>query len=266
MQQFLYHFNLATTLTKTEEEIMIEDNREIDYSNSISLYHLVESFNKMYLLFKKDYEKLDKLDLGEKVEFLDFYKSENSDYQCLMMYIYNPNKEICDNDIDTILYIYKDNDEIYSTVTNNINPYDDEFYNNEINLDKEKVKAYLDFAEKYKLFFKCYRELKDKFIFGNGTTVLFSKINGDLLQNISSFELSFGNVFFNTSDNIEVIFKIGENLDYLYDQCKLEYDFEEHIPTKEKLDTLVNGIYINRTKLPEFYQKEKTKHLIKEKR
>lgn len=73
LERFIYEFNLASTMVvkdNVEWAYILNNNidKNMDYANSISFYHLVDSFNKLYLSFKKDYEKLRKLDLGEDIE------------------------------------------------------------------------------------------------------------------------------------------------------------------------------------------------------
>jgi len=264
LENFIYRFNLVTTLTKKRGEINSNfKNNEIDFSNSTNFYHLVESFNKLYLLFKKDYENLSKLDLGENVELWEFYKDEKNNYKCLTIYIDNPKKEICDYE-EIILLLYEEDGKVHSRVTNNLSYLDKNYFNKELNLDEKKVENYLSFGEKYQLFIDSYYKLKDCFVFGDGTTVLFTKINGRLLENLSTFKLTFGNAFFNSCDNVKISFNLGEKLDILYEKSELMFDLEKQEPEKEIIDKLVNDLYINNTKLPQMYLKEK--QLVKEKK
>ena len=220
---------------------------EIDLSNSISLYHLVDSFNKLNNLFRKDYADLKSLDVGEKIELIRY--SGYDDFKCLTIYIEGVKKDIVD-DYDTIMYIVEDKGKVYSVVTNNINPLDEKFYRKEVLLDEDLMRQYLFFGCKYSAFFDSYNKLKNEFIYGNGTTVLFSKISGDF-PNFDEFELSFGNCFFNGEDYINVQFDLGESLEIDYDKSEvklfsLDYDEKDK---KEVIDTLINGLYINKEKV-----------------
>ena len=60
-----------------------------------------------------------------------------------------------------LLYICERNNNIYSFVTNNINPFNKNYYKENIILDHEKCKKYLDLFEKYKLLLDTYKYLKN---------------------------------------------------------------------------------------------------------
>ena len=73
-EKFIKEFNLVTTLTITDRKEFCRVNpkfKETDYSNSINFYQLVESFNKLYLEFEKDYKEI-KQGLGEYMFFFRF--------------------------------------------------------------------------------------------------------------------------------------------------------------------------------------------------
>lgn len=252
LEKFIYHFNLSTTLNvKDVRELCCKVNsgviETLDLSNSISFYHLVDSFNKLNNLFRKDYSNLKSLNVGEKVELIRY--SGYDDFKCLTIYVEGVNKDIVD-DYDTIMYIVEDKGKVYSVVTNNINPLDENFYRKEVRLDENLMREYLVFGEKYSLFFDSYNKLKNEFIFGNGTTVLFSKINGEF-PSFNEFELAFGNHFFNGEDYINVLFKLGDKLEIDYDKSEVKLftvDYDEE-NKKEVIDSLVNSLYINKEKV-----------------
>lgn len=267
LKEFIYVFNLMTTLTVTDRKELCylyneKINKEIDYSNSINFYELVKLFNKCYLLFKNDYEKLEKIDFGEYIQFFNFNKTENNRY--LGIYIYGPNSDICDKG-DTTLYLIEENNTIHSYITNDINPFSKDYYWEEIQFDNNILKKYLDFVEKYDLFLSGYYNLKNQFIYGDGTTVLFSKINGDIFNKLENFEFHFGNLYFNTEDFVDVFFKLGEEFAIDYDSSKIILHDKEILDSKkENIDKLINGLYVNRSKLSPMYEKGKT--LIKERK
>lgn len=265
LKRFIYEFNLVSTLTvgDTVEWVNVLNNRidkKIDYSNSINLYHFVESFNKLYLFFKKDYEKLEKLNLGEDLEILKFDKwssmSDGSNYRRLVVYVYNLDKEMGD-DYDTLLYLYEKDGEVSSYITNNLLPWEKGYYKKYLDLDKQLIKSYLDLGEKYGLLIDSYNDLKNKFLFGNGTTVLFSKINGKLLEELSTFEVTFGNAYFNSEDYINVVFRLGDSLEINYDESIVKLESELYDNRQEIIDELIHNLYINKDKLTEMYGKEK---------
>ena len=81
LEKFIYEFNLASTMVAKDNVgwayiLNNKINKEIDYENSISFYNLVDSFNKLYLKFKNDYDKLDKWNLGKYIQVLDVYSKE----------------------------------------------------------------------------------------------------------------------------------------------------------------------------------------------
>lgn len=260
LEEFIYVFNLMTTLTITDRKelcnlINKKIQKEIDYSNSIEFYKLVELFNKQYLIFKKEYEKLEKIDFGKYIRFFNFGKVDNKRY--LGIYIYEPNKDICDKE-DTILYLLEEEDGIYSYVTNDINPFSEDYYRYEVEFDNKILKKYLDFVEKYDLFLNSYYELKNKFIYGDGTTVLFSKINGEIFEQLETFELDFGNLYFNTEDYGNITFKLGEDFYIDYDSSKIILNKTEILENKEEnINKLANDLYVNCNKLSSMYVKEK---------
>lgn len=262
LKKFIYEFNLVSTLTlKDKEQLCYVDDlkKEIDYSNSISLYDLAFLFNKQYLYFEKDYKRLEKYDFGEYISFLRFAKNEKSRY--LIIYISNPNKDICKQE-ETLLYLVENENKTYSFVTNDINCYDPKYYKIDVKLSSDVVKRYLDFGERQELFLQSYNFLKNKFIFGNGTTVLFSKINGRVLERLESLVISFGNVYFNAEDYANIVLKIGDNLNIDYDSSDIFIHSIDIQNKREYIDEVINNLYINREKLPRMYDKEK--RLIKE--
>ena len=269
LERFIYEFNLASTMAVENNVewgyvLNNEINKEIDYENSISFYNLVESFNKLYLRFKNDYAKLDNWNLGEYIEILDVYSNEKSGnlYRSLVIYIGNPNKEICEYD-ETLLYLCEENGKLTGRITNNLNFFDKDYYNKEILIDENMVRNYLDFFLKYKSFIETFNFFSNINIFGNGTTMIFSKIDGNLFDNISKFELAFGNAFFNYEDYINVVFKLGDKLIINYDDClvKLQSSYIEN--NKEIIDTLIHSLYLNRCKLPKCYTNDKIRKLEK---
>ena len=229
LDRFIYEFNLMSTLTikDTYEWAYVLNNKinkEVDYSNSINLYDFVDLFNKLYCYFKKDYEKLGRLNFGKNLEILRFNKwvgsNDGINYRKLIIYVDNPNKDICD-DYDTLLYLYEKNGEVYSYITNNLLPWEESYYKKYLNLDNKLIKSYLDFADKYSLLIDGYDFFKNKSFLGREIASVFAKINGNLLNDLSTFEVSFGNLYFNYEDYINVIFKLGDSLEINYDDSKV---------------------------------------------
>ena len=224
------------------------NNQNVNSENTISLYNLVSSFNKLYLKFKKDYETLQKLELGKSIEILDFNKIniDKDSYRTLIIYIDEPT--IC-NHSDTLLYICEKDNKNYSFVTNNINPFNKNYYREDLKLDSEKCKKYLDLFEKYKLLLDTYKYLKNKFVFGDGTDTLFTRIKGEFLEELTDFEINFGQCFMNTEYYVKMLFNLGKNLSIDIDKCKIILDCNEISPNEKILDKLYKDIHINKTYL-----------------
>lgn len=224
------------------------DKAEVNYVDSINLLHLVSSFNKLYLSFKKEYDELDKLNLGKTIEVLSFGKFDyNGDnYRTLILYIDNP---IITSHKDTILYLREINDEIKSFVTNNINPFDKKYYRENVKLNNDIAKKYLDLFEKYSLLLEIYNHLKNNQIFGDGTNCIFTVIdnyNSNLLEGLRTFKLSFGSAYFDTEYYAELLINLGDNFGLDYDNCKLILDCENIKLDEEVCRKVLNNVYLNK--------------------
>jgi len=267
LERFIYEFNLASTMVvkdNVEWAYVLNNNidKKIDYDNSISFYHLVDFFNKLYLKFKKDYEQLDKWNLGEYIKVLDVYSNEDENdlYRSLVFYIDNPDKMIGDYD-ETLLYVVEKNREIYGRITNNLNYFDKNYYNRKINIDVDKASKYLDFFLKYKLFIDAFDYFRNRTILGNGTTMIFSKIDGDIFDSGCRFELSFGNAFFNYEDYIKVVFELGSELIINYDDSMVKVESNMIDDKKDIINRLINNLYIHNSKLSKLYDNDNIKKL-----
>ena len=194
------------------------DKISINYHNTISLYCLVYKLNKLYQKFKKEYEKLDKLDVAHNIEIIGFNKS--NEYKSLAIYLDKP--KVCDFD-EIVLVLESINNNIKTFITNS-SYYHKTHYAEEIFLDVNKVKAYLDLFDKYDDLFRLYKILKNEFLFGDGTYYLFSKINGDFLNNLNSFNLFFGNEGLNYYNNANITLNLGEQLEIDYDKSIISFN------------------------------------------
>jgi len=232
------------------------DKIEVNYNDSISLLHLVSSFNKLYLSFKKEYDNLEKLDLGKSIEVLRFSKFDyNKDnYRNLTIYIDEPTITKHGN---TILYITEINNEIKPFVTNDRNPFDKNYYREDIKLNNDIAKKYLDLFEKYSLLLNTYNYLKNSQIFGDGINCIFTVIdnyNSNLLEGLNKFQISFGSAYFNTQYFVELLINLGDNFGIDYNSGKLIIDGEDTLIEKKDYDKILANIYVNKK-----YTKERTK-------
>lgn len=271
LRNFIYYYNLNTTLTckkGTYPECDTRyDNRKatINYKNSISFYDLVKIFNDHYMAYLEDINTLDMITstLGEEVKYVGC--SHYDGFSALTVDVYNPYPNIFDEDYTEVVFFQRDGK--YGAYANNRKPrIDKNFKTRELNLDSEDIISCINIVEKYHLFLKCFEDVEDKFIYGNGCTVLFSKIDGDILKGLSTFTLTFGNAYMNTSDYIEVKFNLGEKLEIIYDESKVIFHDEEVLDKdkkKEIIDELVNKLYISCDKLNNLYNTEKSKLVLK---
>ena len=215
------------------------DERKINYEDSISLSNLISSFNELYKSFKKEYAELEKLPLGKSVEVLSFDKFtfKNENYRLLTMYIDEP---IITKHPDTILYLREINGEIMPFVTNNISKFIKGYYKDDIKLNKELSKKYLDLFEKYDQLLKMYNYFKNQFVFGDNT--ISTEINENLLEELHEFKISFG-----TFDEItELVINLGDNFGLSYDKCKFIVCDKEETILNEDFDYLFNNVYLNK--------------------
>lgn len=268
LERFMYEFNLISTLTITdtiEWAYVLNHNIDkcVDYSNSICFYDLVKYFNDGYLLFSKDYEKLPKLILGSDIEIWDYCNSNDEKNQEMMLISIGKPIEDINNDYGVVLYLYIDNEKKHCYVTNGLNFFHDDYFKKDVILEDKIIKEYLNFGKKYKSLIDSYFFLQNKFILGNGCTALFSKIKGILFTNLETFEISFGNAYFNSEDYINIVFNLGENLSIDYDKSKVIFGLEEKNNKKEIIDLLIYKLFINIDKLTDMYKNNNVKKLVR---
>ena len=195
LDKFIKEINLVFTNTIQAIDFCRVDfdleKQKVNYENAINMYKLVSSFNKLYLSFKKEYNDLEKLELGKDLQILNFnqFTIDKEHHRIIDIYITNP--IICDHNY-TILSICEKNNHIYSFISNRTNPFDKEFYKKDIQLDVNICKKYLDLFEKYQLLFETYNQFKNKFVYDDGINILCTKIEGNFLKELTGFEISFG--------------------------------------------------------------------------
>lgn len=209
LEKFIKDYNLITTLSATGEDMCSSkyENLEVNIDNSISLYSIIENFNHEYNKFNKDLKKLQKLDIGKKINFEYYCSSNNSSYKELVIYIDEP------YNIDSqgeFVYLIENKNCIFYEIKKD-NPIEiDKDKTGKIKIEKSIIIDYLGLCEKYKLFLMAYRYLKQSFIFGDGCTTLFSKIDGDIFGRLKEFEFSFGKGYMNTSYFVSCSAKLGK--------------------------------------------------------
>ena len=232
------------------------DKTEVNYEGSINLWQFVSSFNKLYLAFKKDYDELEKLSLGKKIKVLNFNKFgfDNDEYRVLRIYIDEPT--ITKHE-DTVLYLREINGEMKPFVTNDINPFDKSYYYEEVELDNEHAKKYLDLFEKHSLLLETYKYLRNNQLFGDGTNCIFTSIDdrkSNLLEGLKNMRLSFSSLYFDTEYYVEFLINLGENFGIDYDNCKMVLDCKETNANNADYDSAIKNVFVN-----EKYTRERRK-------
>ena len=248
MDDFIKEINLILTNTLTRDnfcEVNFNLKEQlINYKNCINLYKLINDFNTKYYEFKKDHETLDKFNLGKIVEYIGFNKCKRG----REVWLYAPTMI---GKTDTILELMQREDEIYSICSNEIDLFDEKFYKKEINLNKDEVVKYLDLFEKHEKFINQYKYLKNKFIFGDGCTVMTSKISGRLLEDLKEIQIAFGNCYFNSYDFVKVPVSLGNNIKINYDKCEIELESKRKEIKEQEIDKILKKVYINNKYLKE---------------
>lgn len=270
LTNFIYDFNLATTCTVRDAyelcQIINEGReKEIDYKTSVSLYDIVERFNTAYLAYSLESDEFKNIlsSLGKDVIY--GYHSISEGFAWLILDVFNPSFDAFDRRQAIVNFINRNVDEYFVNVDNGERRFSKDFRSKGVDIEEEKIKICLDIVRRHDLFLESFRELRNKFVFGNGTTVVFSKIDGDVLGNLSTFTLTFGNSYMNSSDFIEVKFRLGEKLKILYRSSKVTLDDEEIKEKADKkriIDELLSGIYVNSEKLCSLYKVKETEKVL----
>lgn len=272
LNDFIYDFNLVTTLNGKREG-KIDRTKEIDLSNSISIYDVVKEFNDLYLNFKKEYDilnpqsiRFNKIFYKEFMNILDLYKLQTNPLKFAWYRTYENDKELA------IITNYKGNDTILSFIKIDnkyyclINDYSYNFLDLYDKLDGEKqnisgenlyiVKKYLKLASKYQNLIYSYYTLNNELLFGNGITTIHTKIEGNLFSGLNSFIITCGNIWFNSpSDVLEFHFTLGNNLELNFFKSNISIG-NNKVADEQSILELANSLYVHRSKLPNIYKKE----------
>lgn len=272
LSTFIYDFNLATTLTVNDiyERCSVINNgrsKKIDYHNSISLYDLVEMFNKSYMKYMEDKDTLKNLlsQLGKEIKYC--HHIVNDDFTSICLEVIGTCPDIFSEEY-SIVYFVNNFGNCYVSSNNVRRMFDEQYKSISVDLDETLIISCLDLVKKHNLFLESLRDLEEKFVFGNGTTVLFTKIEGDMFDKLTTFTLTFGNSYMNSTDYIEIKFRLGENLEVVYDESKVSMDDEEILDSETKksiINELISEIYINCDKLNRLYKQDTPEHILRKK-
>ena len=72
------------------------------------------------------------------------------------------------------------------------------------------------------------------------------KIDGDFLNKLTGFEISFGQGSFNTDYYVNLYLNLGENLNIDIDKSKIIFDNQSITPNKENTNKLLKEVYVNK--------------------
>lgn len=272
LNAFIYDFNLVTTGTVKDiyDSCFVINNgrkKKIDYQNCISLYDLIYIFNLAYIKYLEDKDSIKNIlsQLGDDIRYC--FHSVSKDFNSLCLEVLKTYPNIFEEEYSIINFI-NSNDLYYVMANNGRRLFDKKYKSERVDLDSESISTCIDFVKKHNLLLECYRDLGNKFVFGNGTTVLFTKIDGDILDDLSTITLAFGNSYMNSTDYIEVKFKLGKKLEILYSESKVTMADEEVIdPNLKKniINELISEIYINIDKLNGLFKQDKEEFVLRKK-
>ena len=219
---------------------------EVTTDNSISLYDLLASFNKMYLAFQKEYRSLKKLPFGESIQIGDFCKFGNVEEESRLLPIYVDSPTFTNHD-KTVLYIYEEKG-IVSSFAANL-PDEITNYHEDVNFDSSDLKGYLDLFEKYALLFRLFKILKFNYLYTDGTNILFSMISkesDDLFDELDSITLRISTLYWMSPENeLYIEFNLGKTsgIDYRHSHIKIE---DESLKVgMDQYNSILRSIYIN---------------------
>jgi len=221
------------------------DNFEVNKLGCVSLYELILAFNNLHNEFIKEYDGLDKLDIGKKVDINGFNVSEIDGKKNRSIRLLITDSKITE-EADVDVYLFDNDGEITSIVTDA----GESFINGkEISLDNKKIIDLLDLFEKYNELFKLYTYLKCGIIISTGTFSLFTQIGdtlNDFTDSISTFKVNFGCSFINEpGDHYRISVRLGDKLDLDDEDCKINLDGENIEFTEEDCFKVLKEVYIN---------------------
>lgn len=260
VKEFENVFNLISTHTVEdayEYHIMKEVVKApINEKDSISLYYLVDSFNKMYNSFKKELNELPKLNFGGNFSYRCYTegrdKLTNKDFEFLALHIDGTKKKRANlimEESEGIQRCYR-TDEWGFMLGYGMNT-------TPVSIDESTVRKYLDFFRKYEPFLNTYIDIHNKLLFTNGTVILESHIDGNVMKELNTFTLKFGNYYLSSADLFEVPITLGENIKIDYDHSKAIYDSKPVENKKEVIDDLLRNLYVFRKDISELYGERK---------
>ena len=256
IDKYIKELNLVYTNTAHDYDFLAVDknvmDEEVEYGNSISIGNYINMFNSLYNAFRKEYESIEHLDLGEDVIFLNFSKWVNETaYRYLEFYVVKPNMIEKDS---TLLNIVEANDKLRISVTNGLNMFDKDHYLKNVDLDENVCRKYLDLFEKYQLFLELYGYARNSAMFGDGVRYIYTQVdntNRKLINGLKTFQIAFGIDYYYNTLYAKLIFNLGEKLELDYEKSELLVDDTNMIHDKKLVEKLLSEVYINQDYLRE---------------
>lgn len=264
IMDFKYNYNLMTTLSAVERDLCLVDFRKenfpINFSNSINLHDLVSQFNDQYMAFQEEYGQLQDLQIGP-ISYINI--SNNNGNRILSLGIVIPSYANC----EIFLIIVDDNGKFRHLIPKRTYGICREL-TDMVKLDYAVVKEYMDVFEKYRLFLDAYQKLQRGFVFGNGTTTLFTYVEGKVLDKLTKFNVAGGIDYFMSPEKFFTVdFQLGKDLLVIPSHNKTFLTLNnDRIEDSETLEKLTYELYINRSKLPKMYALEDNKKMVKERK
>ena len=245
MKEFLRECNLIFTKTLTiydfaRRDINI-DEVEINYEDCINLFELIYSFNNLYLSFKNEYDKLEKLNVGEEI-FLNHFSKFNIGKENYRVLSFDVDKPTITNHPNTVLHFREVNNKLDAFVSDGMSSRD-KYYHEKVEISETLIKSYLDLFERYELLFKSFDDLKNRQIMGDQIFSLYTVIDeyeADILKGLKEFKVMFGN----DKKYVNITMNLGENFGINTEKSNICEEQKEEKEYKELLNnTYVNKIY-----------------------
>ena len=220
------------------------------YDGSVTLNTILNSFGNAYKNFKEDYKELPKFDLGDSYEFLDY---GNKDNRWMTLYVENPS--FADKDCELEIFEEDNGISCYAVFDNDISSIKPiEITEN----NKLILKKYMDFLDEYASFIECYLFSKQNITYGRNDACIKFEYLGDLYAKLDSIRL---HVLLDYKDDgyyATIMFNLND-MSIDYDNSTIEGITGNK---KEIIDTIVNGIYINRERVAYSYTDDSSEDIV----
>lgn len=243
-------FNIGSTGKKSDRENLDYNNRtlHIYHKENVNIGSIIGIFINQYTDFKKEYDNIQKLNSYNELRYVGFYKEDEEKSLCLDFY---DNNTTMNSKYGYLLLTLKEKNGVCSCYVSNDHIGKD-YDIREEKIDEKVVKSYIALFEKHKDLLDAYNFLQSKFVFGNGFNVMNTRINGDILNELKSMEINFGNCYMNRSDYVSLEVELLNEHRFLKEEIIIDDKTVE--PTSEIVTYLLNEVYLNREYLPSLYK------------